>query len=148
MSHRKHLLIADDNPKDIELALAALEDTRIFQEITVTRDGVETLDYLFRRGEYTDREVGSPDLMFLDLKMPKVDGLQVLKTIKSDPYLKLIPIVMLTSSREPQDLTKCYALGANAYIVKPVSFQVFVQALTHAGNFWGLVNEAPPTSSS
>lgn len=145
MSNRKRILLADDNPKDIELALAALQESKAFQEVVVTRDGVEALDYLFLRGSYAERPPGNPDLVLLDLKMPKVDGLEVLRAIKSDPLLKLIPVVMLTSSREPRDLTESYALGANAYVVKPVSFQVFVQALTHAGNFWGLVNEPPPT---
>lgn len=146
MTHRKCILLADDNPKDIELALAALQESQGFQDVVVTRDGIEALDYLFRRGSYAGRPAGNPELVLLDLKMPKVDGLQVLQTIKSDPMLKLIPVVMLTSSREPRDLTESYSLGANAYIVKPVSFQVFVQALKHAGNFWGLVNETPPTS--
>lgn len=145
MTAVKTILLAEDNAKDAELTLAALSENVVPHKIIVSRDGAEALDYLYARGKFASRPPGNPILVLLDLKMPKVDGLQVLKTIKSDARLRLIPVVMLTSSREERDLARSYGLGANAYVVKPVSFNVFVDALKHTGGFWGLTNEPPPT---
>ncbi len=145
MTGRKTILLAEDNVKDVELTLAALSESQVPHEIIVSRDGAEALDYLYTRGKFSDRHSGNPDLILLDLKMPKVDGLEVLEAIKTDHRLKSIPVVMLTSSREEQDLVKSYGLGANAYVVKPVCFENFVQALKETGSFWGTINEPPPT---
>ncbi len=145
MTTGKSILLADDNPKDVELSLAVLSETFGSHHIVVSRDGAEVLDYLYRRGRHSKRTPGNPVLVLLDLKMPKVDGLQVLRTIKSDRHLRTIPVVMLTSSREERDLAESYALGANAYVVKPVSYQVFVEALKNTGSFWGTINEPPPS---
>lgn len=145
MTGRKTILLAEDNPKDIELTLAALSEGLVSHEIIVSRDGEEALDYLYARGRFATRPAGNPVLVLLDLKMPKVDGLEVLRTIKADINLKVIPVVMLTSSREERDLACSYGLGANAYVVKPVSYEVFVQALKETGSFWGIINEPPPT---
>ncbi len=144
MTDRKTILLAEDNPRDVELTLAALAESRLPHDIVVSRDGAEVLDYLYTRGLHAARPSGNPMLILLDLKMPKVDGLEVLRTIKSDERLKLIPVVMLTSSREEHDLIQSYGLGANAYVVKPVSFEVFVRALKETGSFWGYINEPPP----
>ena len=144
MTDRKTILLAEDNPRDVELTLAALAESRLPHDIVVSRDGAEALDYLYTRGFHAARPFGNPILILLDLKMPKVDGLEVLRTIKSDERLKLIPVVMLTSSREEHDLIQSYGLGANAYVVKPVSFEVFVRALKETGSFWGYINEPPP----
>ncbi len=145
MTSRKTILLAEDNPKDVELTLAALSEGDLPYEIVVSRDGEEALDYLYARGRFAARPAGNPVLVLLDLKMPKVDGLEVLRTIKADVGLKLIPVVMLTSSREERDLTSSYGLGANAYVVKPVSFDDLVKAIRNTGSFWGVINEPPPT---
>lgn len=147
MSTLRPILLAEDNPRDAELALAAMEEHDIADKVVVCRDGVEVLDYLYRRGAFAAREQGNPVVVFLDLKMPKIDGLEVLRTIKNDDQLKAIPVVMLTSSREEGDLAKSYALGANAYVVKPVEFHQFIAAVKELGAFWGMVNEPPPESS-
>src|SRR5882672_7215647 len=131
MTDLRPILLAEDNLKDVEL-------------VVVARDGAEALDYLYRRGNFRDREDGLPIAIFLDLKMPKVDGLEVLKQIKGDEALKVIPVVMLTSSREEADLVKSYQLGVNAYVVKPVGFQQFVDAIKQTGMFWAVINEPPP----
>ncbi len=144
MTARRIILLAEDNPKDVELTLAALSESQVPHEVVVSRDGEEALDYLYTRGQFASRPVGNPSLVLLDLKMPKVDGLEVLRTIKGDASLKIVPVVMLTSSREERDLAASYGLGANAYVVKPVSYQVFVQALKETGIFWGVINEPPP----
>ncbi len=144
MTARRIILLAEDNPKDVELTLAALSESQVPHEVVVSRDGEEALDYLYTRGRFASRPVGNPSLVLLDLKMPKVDGLEVLRTIKGDASLKIVPVVMLTSSREERDLAASYGLGANAYVVKPVSYQVFVQALKETGIFWGVINEPPP----
>ena len=144
----KRILLADDNPNDVELALCALEELGMAEAVAVVRDGEEALDYLLRRGQYTAREPGNPDVAVLDLKMPKVNGLQVLEEVKADPGLRSIPAVMLTSSREERDLVASYRAGANAYIVKPVDFEKFVQAVKDIGSFWGGVNEPPPAICS
>ncbi len=144
----KRILLAEDNMRDIELTLAALEEHHLANEVIVVRDGAEALDYLYNRGNYAGSGHPLPAVMFLDLKMPKVDGLEVLRQIKSDPERKMIPIVMLTSSREEQDLVKSYQLGVNAYVVKPVDFQQFVESIKQLGLFWAIINETPPPSSS
>lgn len=140
----KRILLVEDNANDIELTLAALEENHLANEVVVARDGEEALDYLYRRGIYKMRAEGQPAVVLLDIKMPKVDGLQVLEQIKCDPDMKAIPIVMLTSSREEVDLVKSYNLGSNAYVVKPVDFEEFVRALTELGLFWGVINLPPP----
>lgn len=139
----KKILLVDDDPKDVELALASLEEHNLANQVAVARDGAEALDYLYRRGSFADRSVGHPVVVFLDLKMPKVDGMEVLRQIKSDPDLKTIPVVVLTSSREDEDLVKSYDLSTNAYVVKPVAFDVFVEVVKQLGLFWVLTNETP-----
>jgi CheY-like chemotaxis protein len=140
------ILLVDDSPYDVELTLVALAESNLANEVVVASDGEEALDYLYRRGMYRQRAFGNPAVVLLDLKMPKVDGLEVLAQIKSDPALKTIPVVMLTSSREEQDLIKSYNLGVNAYVVKPVDFQEFMQALKELGLFWAVINQPPPGS--
>ena len=144
MTALRHILLAEDNPNDVELTMAALKTNHVLNEVVVTRDGAETLDYLWRRNGYADRRGGDPVLMLLDLKMPKVDGLEVLRQVKSSAELKSIPIVVLTSSREEQDVVASYDLGVNAYVVKPVDFHDFVEAVKLLGGFWAVVNEPPP----
>jgi CheY-like chemotaxis protein len=144
MNHLRHILLAEDSDNDIELTLRALESSNILNEVVVVRDGQEALDYLYRRGAYQNRAPGNPAVVLLDLKMPKVDGLEVLRVVKSDPELRALPICMLTSSREEQDLVRSYQLGVNAYVVKPVNFQQFIQAVKDLGAFWAILNEPPP----
>ncbi len=140
----RRILMAEDSANDVELTLAALAEHRLANQVDVVRDGAEALDYLYRRGDWAARAEGNPAVMLLDLKMPKLTGLEVLKTMKSDPALKTIPVVMLTSSREEGDLLASYQLGVNAYVVKPVEFPDFMAAVSRLGGFWALVNEAPP----
>jgi CheY-like chemotaxis protein len=147
MKNLKTILLVDDSARDTELALDALEDYRVANEIITLRDGTEALDYLFCRGEFAQRPPGNPAVVLLDLKMPKVDGLEVLRQLKSHPQLKKIPIVVMTSSREEQDLVKSYELGVNAYVVKPVNFHEFVDAVKQLGSFWAVLNEPPPECS-
>lgn len=147
MSPLKRILLAEDNEKDIELTLAALDEYNLANEVVVVRDGAETLDYLYNRGKFASHANGTPAVVFLDLKMPKVDGLEVLRTMKNDPKLKVVPVVMITSSREEQDLVRSYALGVNAYVVKPVDFQKFVESIKQLGFFWAMINEPPPGTS-
>jgi CheY-like chemotaxis protein len=142
----KRILLAEDNEHDVELTLNALSENRLANEVVVVRDGAEALDYLYRRGPFQAREEGNPVVVLLDLKMPKVDGLEVLRQIKGDASLRQIPVVMLTSSREENDLIESYRLGVNAYVVKPVEFGSFVQAVGEIGVFWAVINEAPPGS--
>jgi two-component system response regulator len=146
MNPLKRILLVEDSPRDAELILGALEGNQLANEVVHVRDGADALDYLFRRGEFADRTDGQPALMLLDLKLPKVDGLEVLRQIKSDAALKLIPIVMMTSSREEKDLLTSYQLGVNAYVVKPMKFQDFVEAVKQVGGFWAVINEVPPGS--
>ncbi|HEX4798567.1 MAG TPA: response regulator [Burkholderiales bacterium] len=148
MTQLRPILLVEDNLKDVELVLAALKKNNLANEVVVARDGEEALDYLYRRGKFQSRDQGFPIVMFLDLKMPKVDGLEVLRQIKSDDALRLIPVVMLTSSREEADLVKSYQLGVNAYVVKPVGFQQFVDAIKQTGMFWAVINEPPPETAS
>ena len=141
------ILLVDDSPLDAELALNALQAHNLSNEVIVLRDGAEALDYLYRRGPYTERAYGNPAVVLLDLKMPKVDGVEVLRRLKSDAQLKLIPVVVMTSSREEQDLLRSYELGVNAYVVKPVNFHEFVDAVKCVGGFWAVLNEPPPGST-
>jgi CheY-like chemotaxis protein len=140
------ILLVEDSPRDAELILDALEGHQLANEVVHVRDGAEALDYLYRRGAFADRSEGQPALILLDLKLPKVDGLEVLRQIKGDSTLKMLPVVMMTSSREEQDLLRSYQLGVNAYVVKPMKFQDFVQAVKEVGAFWGVINEVPPGS--
>lgn len=144
MSPLKRILLAEDNPNDVELTLAALDEYNLANEVVVTRDGVETLDYLFQRGKFEGHANGIPAVILLDLKMPRVDGLEVLRQLREDPRFELVPVVMITSSREEQDLIRSYQLGVNAYVVKPVDFQKFVECIKQIGFFWALINEPPP----
>ena len=147
MNKIRKILLAEDSPEDTEMTLSALSEYRVTNEIAVVPDGAQALDYLFCRGDYSGRTAGNPLLVLLDLKMPKIDGLEVLRIVKSDPNLRTVPVVMLTSSREEQDVVRSYQLGANAYVVKPVSFQQFVDAVRQIGAFWTLHNEPPPRTA-
>ena len=142
----KRILMAEDNRNDVELTLTALAEHNLANEVVVAHDGVEALDYLYRRGRFEGRPNGNPLVIFLDLKMPRMDGLEVLRHIKGDPDLKAIPVVVLTSSAEEQDVVESYNLGVNAYVVKPVVFDSFIEAVKQLGLFWVLINEPPPGS--
>jgi|SRR5919199_4166592 CheY-like chemotaxis protein len=144
MHELKRILLVEDSPNDIELILAALAENRLANEVIVVRDGEEALDYLYRRGVFRLRMGGNPVVVLLDLKLPKVDGLEILAQIKSDSELRVVPVVVLTSSREEQDLINSYNLGTNAYVVKPVDFHEFVDAIKELGLFWAVVNQPPP----
>ena len=143
----KSILLAEDDPRDAELTLAALDENHLANRVFVVNDGAEALDYLYCRGEFEKRAGGNPVLVLLDNKMPKVSGLEVLKVIKADAHLKTIPVVVLTSSRETPDLIECYNHGVNAYVVKPVDFSEFTNAIRELGIFWAAVNEPPPAVS-
>jgi CheY-like chemotaxis protein len=140
----KRILLVEDDLKDIELTLNALAEYNLSNAISIARDGVEALDYLYRRGIFAGRANELPVVILMDLKMPRMDGIQALKQIKSDENLNRIPVVILTSSRESRDLETCYQLGVNAYVVKPVKFLEFVNAVKEVGIFWALINEPPP----
>lgn len=142
----KRILLVEDNANDAELTLTALAENHFANEVDLVRDGAEALDYLYRRGKYADRPSGNPAVVLLDLKLPKLNGLEVLEQIKSDDRLRTIPVVMLTSSREEPDLIRSYDLGVNAYVVKPVDFGEFMQALKELGFFWAVINQPPPRS--
>lgn len=142
----KRILLVEDNANDAELTQTALAENKFANEIDLVRDGEEALDYLFKRGKYADRPTGNPAFVLLDLKLPKVDGLEVLEQIKKDEKLRTVPVVMLTSSREEQDLIRSYDLGVNAYVVKPVEFGEFIEALQELGLFWAVINQPPPRS--
>ena len=146
MNDLKRILLAEDNLRDIQLTLAALEEHHLANEVMVVRDGAEALDYLYRRGSFSARTDGHPLVVFLDIKMPKIDGVEVLRRIKADQQLQMIPVVMVTSSREQQDVLKSYKLGVNAYVVKPIDFQQFNDAIKQLGLFWAVLNEPPPGS--
>jgi CheY-like chemotaxis protein len=143
----KPILLVEDNPHDLELTLIALSRSQLANEVIIARDGAEALDYLSLRGQYEGRQAGNPAVVLLDLKLPKVDGLEVLKTIRSSDGLRSTPVVMLTSSKEEQDLIRSYELGVNAYVVKPVDFSEFVRAIADLGIFWAVLNEPPPGSA-
>lgn len=140
------ILIVEDDPNDVELTLTALAEYNLANEVVVTRDGQQALDYLYCRGEFNTRSSDNPAVMLLDLKLPKVDGLEVLQRIKSDERLRMIPVVVLTSSNEEKDMMRSYKLGVNAYVVKPVDFHEFVNAVKELGAFWAVINEPPPGS--
>ena len=143
MRELRTILLAEDNPKDVELTLEALSDYNLANEVVAVGDGEAALDYLRYKGAYANRPPQNPALILLDLKMPKVDGLEVLKEIKSDENLRVIPVVMLSSSREERDLLVSYGLGVNAYVVKPVKFHDFIEAVKALGLFWAFFNEPP-----
>jgi CheY-like chemotaxis protein len=140
------ILMVEDDPKDVELTLSALEEYNLVNEVVLARDGQEALDYLYCRGQFSARLHDNPAVILLDLKLPKVDGLEVLNRIKSDERLKMIPVVVLTSSREERDMMRSYQLGVNAYVVKPVDFHEFVNAVRELGVFWAVINQPPPGS--
>ncbi|HLX95297.1 MAG TPA: response regulator [Verrucomicrobiae bacterium] len=144
MAPLKRILLVEDNERDIELTLAALDEHNLVNEVVTARDGAEALDYLHHRGKFAGHANGLPVVVLLDLKMPKVDGLEVLRQMRSDATLKHVPVVMITSSREEQDLVNSYQLGVNAYVVKPVDFQKFVESVKQIGFFWAVINEPPP----
>lgn len=143
----KPILLVEDNPKDLELTLLALERSNLANEVVIMRDGAEALDYLFRRNAYVSRVPGNPAVVLLDLKLPKVDGIEVLESLKNDDGLKSVPVVMLTTSREEKDLLRSYQLGVNAYVVKPIAFNDFIIAIQELGVFWAVLNEPPPGSA-
>jgi CheY-like chemotaxis protein len=140
------ILLVEDDPNDVELTLTALTDHNLANEVVIARDGQQALDYLYCRGEFNTRATENPAVMLLDLKLPKVGGLEVLQQIKSDERLKMIPVVVLTSSNEEKDMMRSYSLGVNAYVVKPVDFHEFVNAVKELGVFWAVINEPPPGS--
>jgi CheY-like chemotaxis protein len=140
------ILMVEDDPRDVELTLTALEDYKLANEVVVCRDGQEALDYLYSRGKFSHRVNENPAVMLLDLKLPKVDGLEVLQQIKTDERLRMIPVVVLTSSHEEKDMLRSYKLGVNAYVVKPVDFHEFVNAVKELGVFWAVINQPPPGS--
>jgi CheY-like chemotaxis protein len=148
MHNLRRILLAEDDPNDAELTLMALAEYHLANEVLTASDGAEALDFLFRRGKYAGRNDAQPGVILLDVKMPKINGIEVLRQIKSDPQLRTVPVVMLTSSREETDLVESYNLGANAYVVKPVDFHAFAEAVKRLGVFWALVNEPPPDSFS
>jgi CheY-like chemotaxis protein len=146
MTTLARILIVEDDPNDVELTLTALADYNLANEVVVTRDGQQALDYLYCRGEFSARAPGNPAVMLLDLKLPKIGGLEVLQQVKSDENLQTIPVVVLTSSNEEKDMMRSYKLGVNAYVVKPVDFHEFVNAVKELGVFWAVINEPPPGS--
>lgn len=146
MSDIKRILLVEDDPKDVELTLTGLAEYNLANEVVVAHDGEEALDYLHRRGAYENRSNGNPAVVLLDLKLPKINGFEVLEKIRADESLKLLPVVVLTSSHEERDLVASYKLGVNAYVVKPVDFHQFVNAVKELGVFWAVINEPPPGS--
>ena len=144
MINLRTILLAEDNPKDVELTIEALSEHNLANHVVVVKDGVEAMEYLRYEGNYKQRKQGNPAVLLLDIKMPRMNGIEVLKAIRSDEKLKTIPVVILTSSREEPDLKKCYELGVNAYVVKPVNFKDFICAVKEIGIFWALINELPP----
>lgn len=146
MSGLKRILLAEDSADDVELTMAALEEHRLANEVVVVRDGVEAMDYLLRRGTYATRPDGNPAVVLLDIKMPRMDGLEVLRTMRGEERLRKIPVVMLTSSKEERDILESYEHQVNAYVVKPVDFNEFVGAVKNLGLFWAVLNEPPPGS--
>jgi len=143
METPKRILLVEDDPNDVELTLNSLSEHNLANNVIIVRDGVEALDYLYRRGKFVMRPQGNPVVVLLDLKLPRLGGIQVLQQLKKDAQLSVVPVVILTSSREDRDLQECYRLGVNAYVVKPVRFSEFVQAIRQIGVFWVLVNEPP-----
>jgi len=146
MEPAARILLVEDDPRDVELTMTALEDYNLTNEVVIAHDGEEALDYLYCRGKFASRDNQNPAVMLLDLKLPKIDGLEVLEKVKSDEKLRVIPVVVLTSSREERDMVASYKLGVNAYVVKPVDFHEFVNAIKELGVFWAIINEPPPGS--
>jgi len=146
MAELKRILLVEDDPHDVELTLTGLAEYNLANEVVVARDGEEALDFLHRRGKFAGRTDGNPSVVLLDLKLPKVGGLEVLRQLKTDEKLKMVPVVILTSSHEDRDMVEGYKLGTNAYVVKPVDFHQFVDAIKHIGAFWAVINEPPPGS--
>lgn len=144
MTELRRILLVEDSRNDVELILTALSENAIANEVVVVRDGEEALDYLYRRGLFRLRLEGNPIAILLDLKLPKIDGVEVLAALKSDPVLRMIPVIVLSSSQEEPDLIRCYELGTNAYVVKPIDFGQFVEVIKHVGLFWAVVNQPPP----
>jgi len=147
MSELGRILVVEDDPRDVELTLTALDEYKLANEVIVARDGKEALDYLYCREQFASRPEESPAVILLDLKLPKVDGLEVLQQIRSDERLKMVPVVVLTSSHEEKDMLASYKLGVNAYVVKPVDFHEFVNAVKELGMFWAIINQPPPGSA-
>jgi CheY-like chemotaxis protein len=147
-THLRKILLVEDDPRDAELTLSGLNEHGLADKVVAVDNGADALDYLFHREKYRDREGGNPIVVLLDLKVPKLNGLEVLKAIKGDEHLRIIPVVVLTSSREAQDLAACYRLGVNAYVVKPLDFEEFINAVKQLGIFWASINELPPFYSS
>ena len=143
MDELRTILLAEDNPKDVELTLEAMAENNLANNIFVVKDGVEALEFLHCEGKYKQRKEGNPALILLDIKMPRMDGIEVLRQIRSDASLKRIPVVVLTSSREEKDLFNTYELGVNAYVLKPVDFKQFIEAVKQIGSFWAILNELP-----
>ena len=146
MNNLKRILLVEDDPKDLELTLTGLAEYNLANEVVIARDGEEALDYLHRRGNHQTRPNGNPAVMLLDLKLPKLNGFEVIEQVRADENLKMIPVVVLTSSHEERDLVKSYKLGVNAYVVKPVDFHQFVDAIRELGVFWAVIHELPPGS--
>ena len=146
MAELKRILLVEDDPHDVELTLTGLAEYNLANEVVVARDGEEALDFLHYRGKFAGRTDGNPSVVLLDLKLPKVGGLEVLRQLKTDEKLKMVPVVILTSSHEDRDMVEGYKLGTNAYVVKPVDFHRFVDAIKHIGAFWAVINEPPPGS--
>ncbi|PIS47168.1 MAG: two-component system response regulator [Elusimicrobia bacterium CG08_land_8_20_14_0_20_51_18] len=144
MTPLKNILLAEDNARDVELTLEALSDNNLANHVVPVSDGVEVLEYLRCEGKFKDREKGNPAVILMDIKMPRLDGIETLRLIRSDPAFKTLPVVILSSSREEQDVMRSYNMGVNAYVVKPVSFKDFVEAVKIVGMFWALINEQPP----
>lgn len=144
----RNILLVEDNPRDVELTLEALAEYNLANQVVVARDGVEAMEYLRSQGAYRNRKRGNPAVVMLDIKMPRMDGIEVLRAIREDPALKRLPVVILTSSREELDVMNSYKLGVNAYVVKPVDFRAFVDAVKEIGIFWAVINEAPPEGAS
>ncbi|MET0383940.1 MAG: response regulator [Burkholderiaceae bacterium] len=143
----KPILLVEDDPRDLELTLVALERSQLANEVVIVRDGAQAVDYLTRQRDYADRSAGNPAVILLDLKLPKLNGLEVLKIVRATPELRSLPVVMLTSSHEESDVVASYDLGVNAYVVKPVAFKEFVAAIADLGVFWAVLNEPPPGST-
>jgi CheY-like chemotaxis protein len=146
MSILGRILLVEDDPRDIELTLTALQEYNLVNDVFVARDGQEALDYLYCRDQFSGRDGSYPAVILLDLKLPKINGLEVLQQIRSDQELRFLPVVILTSSHEEKDLVRGYELGVNAYVVKPVDFHTFVNAVKDLGVFWAMINEPPPGS--
>jgi CheY-like chemotaxis protein len=144
MIELKTILLVEDNPQDVELTIEALSEYNLANNVIPVGDGVQAMEYLRCEGEFFGRTLGNPAVILLDIKMPRMDGIEVLEAIRNDDKFKRIPVVMLTSSREDPDLSRCYDLGVNAYVVKPVNFKEFIEAVKHIGVFWAVLNEQPP----